>query len=89
MGIIVDAGEKCSGGIVKKILLSDNKWYEVTNGHFIYDAFELGEYNWVHKDWRRIVDMGLGFECTIKGGVYLKGKVAEIKAFITTSKGFD
>ena len=82
MGIFIDY--QSDDYHVKKILLSDDKWYELKpKTYFIKDAFEIGMYQESTQKYIMLTDMGMGFECTLKSGDILKGKLSEIKAFIT------
>ena len=82
MGIFIDY--ESDDFEVKKILLSDNKWYEVKEKTYcVKDAFEIGTYNPKKQEYMFLTDMGLGFECRLKNGDALKVKLSEIKAFIT------
>ena len=82
MGIFIDY--QSDDFEVKKILLSDNKWYELKKEtYFIKDAFEIGFLDSDSDEYVYLTDMGIGFECVLKNGDRLKGKLSEIKAFIT------
>ena len=82
MGIFIDY--QSDNYDVKKILLSDNKWYELKpETYFVKDAFEIGIYKESIQKYIMVTDMGMGFECILKNGDILKGKLSEIKAFIT------
>jgi hypothetical protein len=82
MGIFIDY--ESDDFLVKKILLSDNKWYEVKEKTYcVKDVFEIGTYNPKRQEYMFLTDMGLGFECVLKNGDVLKVKLSEIKAFIT------
>ena len=82
MGIFIDY--ESDDFQVKKILLSDNKWYEVKEKTYcVKDVFEIGTYDSDYGKYVMLTDMGLGFECRLKNGDALKVKLSEIKAFIT------
>ena len=82
MGIFIDY--ESDDFVIKKILLSDNKWYEVKeNTYCVKDAFEIGTYNSDSQKYILLTDMGIGFKCILKNGDALKVKLSEIKAFIT------
>ena len=82
MGIFIDY--ESDDFLVKKILLSDNKWYEVKEKTYcVKDVFEIVTYNPKRQEYMFLTDMGLGFECVLKNGDVLKVKLSEIKAFIT------
>jgi hypothetical protein len=82
MGIFIDY--ESDDFLIKKILLSDNKWYEVKeNTYCVKDAFEIGTYDPNSDKYILLTDMGIGFACSLKGGGVLKVKLSEIKAFIT------
>ena len=81
MGIFIDY--ESDDFQIKKILLSDNKWYEIKkNTYCVKDAFEIGTSDENDK-YILLTDMGIGFQCVLKNGDRLKGKLSEIKAFIT------
>ena len=82
MGIFIDY--ESDNFEIKKILLSDNKWYEVKEKTYcVKDAFEIGIYDSDSQQFIFLTDMGIGFECVLKNGDVLKVKLSEIKAFIT------
>ena len=82
MGIFIDY--ESDNFEIKKILLSDNKWYEVKeNTYCVKDAFEIGTYDSYSQQFIFLTDMGIGFACVLKNGDVLKVKLSEIKAFIT------
>tara|TARA_R110002020_G_scaffold141239_1_gene312881 strand:- start:3918 stop:4169 length:252 start_codon:yes stop_codon:yes gene_type:complete len=82
MGIFIDY--ESDNFEIKKILLSDNKWYEVKEKTYcVKDAFEIGTYDSDSQQFIFLTDMGIGFECVLKNGDVLKVKLSEIKAFIT------
>ena len=81
MGIFIDY--ESDDFQIKKILLSDNKWYEIKkNTYCVKDAFEIGTSDENDK-YILLTDMGIGFQCVLKNGDVLKAKLSEIKAFIT------
>ena len=82
MGIFIDY--ESDNFEIKKILLSDNKWYEVKETTYcVKDAFEIGTYDSDNQKFIFLTDMGIGFKCILKNGDVLKVKLSEIKAFIT------
>ncbi len=82
MGIMIDF--QSDDFEVRKILLSDNKWYELhKSSYFTKDTFEIGAYDSDYDKYVMLTDMGLGFSCVLKNGDVLKGKLSEVKAFIT------
>ena len=82
MGIFIDY--QSDDFEVKKILLSDNKWYEVKEKTYcVKDAFEIGTYDSDSDKYILLTDMGIGFQCILKNGDRLNVKLSEIKAFIT------
>jgi len=82
MGIFIDY--ESDDLQIKKILLSDNKWYEIKkNTYCVKDAFEIGTYDSDSDKYILLTDMGIGFQCILKNGDRLNVKLSEIKAFIT------
>lgn len=78
--IAIDTG--CNKHKIKKILLSDNCWYNLADDMvLIKDAFEIGEYNEQKQSWILNTDMGIGIECVLENGDILMTKLSEIKAW--------
>ena len=85
MAIIID-GQSDKREVVK-ILLSDNKWYTLhEESYFTIDAFEIGFYDSERDKYYVQYDGGKGFEVYLEEGYYLKGKISEIKAYMTKKK---
>ena len=69
---------------VVKILLSDNKWYALHKESYLtIDAFEIGFYDSDYDKHYVQYDGGKGFEVYLEEGYHLKGKISEIKAYMT------
>ena len=80
--IAIDTG--CIKHRIKKILLSDNRWYELANDMVVIkDNFEIGEYDDENDKWILNTEMGTGIDCVLENGDALKVKLSEIKAWIT------
>ena len=82
MAIIID-GQSDKREVVK-ILLSDNKWYTLHKESYLtIDVFELGFFDKDYDKWFLQFEVGTGFEVYLEEGYYLKGKISEIKAYMT------
>ena len=73
---------------VRKILLSDNKWYTLDEDNgFGIDCFEIGfhdsDYGSGRGKWFLQHEVGLGFQVILKDGFILRGKMSDVKAYIS------
>ena len=86
MGIFIDT--QSEDREVRKILLSDNKWYTLhEDSYFTVDCFELGfrdsDYGDGRGKWFLQHDIGSGFQVTLEDGFILRGKLSDVKAYIS------
>ena len=82
MGIFIDS--QSDKREVVKILLSDNKWYTLDeDSYLIIDNFEIGFHDSDYDKFFTLHDAGKGFEVYLEEGYKLKGKLSEIKAYMT------